>query len=175
VYFAARAFRSIERRWLAGAVVQGREHGQPALHGVVDVLAAECAVVADAAAADVGVGDDAVDHVDGGAGLPAVAFAGGHGGDVEDHPVVADGVGAGAEHGEFCAVTEFGVGVAVLGLDAGMDVASALFSPAVGGGLAYRRGDDGAIAHDVLGAERVGVGYRSGRVEAAESAREPAR
>jgi hypothetical protein len=133
---------------------------------VVDVLATERAVVAQAIAAGAGVSDDAIDHVDGGAGLTSIALARRHGLNVEDHPVIAEGVGTGRNHGELSALPEFGVAIAVLDLDTGMHVAPTVFGPPVGGGLAHRRGHDGAITDDVLPTGRVRVRHRGGRIEA---------
>ncbi|SKW48221.1 Uncharacterised protein [Mycobacteroides abscessus subsp. abscessus] len=62
-----------------------------------------------------------------------------------------------------------------MGFDAGVHVASALFGPVVGGGLAHWCGDNGAIADDVLPARRAGVGHPSVWVETTEFAREPPR
>lgn len=61
-------------------------------HVVVDVGAAECAVVANPVAADVGTGDDPVD-LGGDADLAAVTVARRYGVDLGGDPVVVDGDG----------------------------------------------------------------------------------
>lgn len=137
---------------------------------MVDVCTAEGPVVADAVDAQVGVGDDVVEHGDRDAGFALVTLAVWDGCGVEDSAQVPGVVWPGGQGGEFGAVAEFGCAVTVL------DFAVSDYAAAPGGGepldclLAVRRRHDGAVSNDELAAGGFGARYPLVGVQAAQSA-----
>ncbi len=107
VVIAATALDGAEGGGHGGARVRWHQSDHAQFHHVVDVCAAECAVVADTVDTEFGAGGQPVDHGQGDTGFAFVALAGRNGRGVENDAQVAGGIGPGTHDRELAAVTEF--------------------------------------------------------------------